>query len=85
MVRQTRFPARLGGAHLTNAAWDSYQEDPAFEYRFLADELHEADLMAGENRVWRLCSQQRLWSVFAHKRGLTRKAGPPVLDDLVEK
>ncbi len=39
----------------------------------------------GLPRVWRLCSQQRLWSVFAKKRGLTRKAGPPVHDDLVKR
>jgi putative transposase len=31
----------------------------------------------------RLCSEQRLWSVFAKKRGLNKKAGPPVHDDLV--
>jgi putative transposase len=72
-------------AHLTNAAWDAHHDDPAFGYRFIADELHQAGLTAGENRVWRLCSQQRLWSVFAKKRGLTRKAGPPVHDDLVQR
>ena len=72
-------------AHLTNAAWDAHQNDPAFGYRFISDELGRAGLAAGENRVWRLCSQQRLWSVFAKKRGLTRKAGPPVHDDLVER
>jgi putative transposase len=38
-----------------------------------------------ENRVARLCSQQRIWSVFAKKRGLSRKAGPPVHDDLVNR
>jgi len=40
---------------------------------------------AGENRVARLCSQQRIWSVFSKKRGLSRKAGPPVHDDLVAR
>lgn len=34
-------------------------------------------------RVWRLCSQQRLWSLRAEKRGLDRKARPPVHDDRV--
>ena len=72
-------------AHLTNAAWDAHHDDPAFGYRFIADELNQAGLTVGENRVWRLCSQQRLWSVFAKKRGLTRKAAPPVHDDLVER
>lgn len=35
--------------------------------------------------VWRLCSQQRLWSLHAKKRGLTRKAGPPKHDDRVRR
>jgi putative transposase len=35
--------------------------------------------------VWRLCSQQKIWSVFSKKRGLNRKAGPPVHDDLVQR
>jgi transposase InsO family protein len=42
-------------------------------------------IRASEDRVHRLCSQQRIWSVFAKKRGLNRKAGPPVHDDLVER
>ncbi len=33
----------------------------------------------------RLCSSQQIWSVFAKKRGLTRKAGPPVHDDHVRR
>src|SRR5687768_15634161 len=72
-------------AHLINAAYNVHRDDPAFGYRFIADELRERGLKAGENRVARLCSQQRIWSVFAKKRGLTRKAGPPVHDDLVER
>ena len=35
--------------------------------------------------MWRLCSEQRLWSVFSRKRGLNRKAGPAVHDDLVRR
>ena len=50
-----------------------------------ADELAAAGITAGENKVARLCSQQRIWSVFAKRRGLTRKAGPPVHDDLVRR
>lgn len=71
-------------AHLTNAAVDLHRDDPAFGYRFISDEIEaEAGLAASERRVWRLCSEQRLWSVFSKKRGLNRKAGPPVHDDLV--
>ena len=72
-------------AHLINAAYDIHHDDPAFGYRFIADELRQRGLRAGENRVARLCSQQRIWSIFAKKRGLTRKAGPPVHDDLVDR
>ncbi|PWJ59167.1 transposase InsO family protein [Rathayibacter iranicus NCPPB 2253 = VKM Ac-1602] len=72
-------------AHLTNAAFDAHREDPTFGYRLLADELEQAGHVASERRVWRICSQQRIWSAFAKKRGLTRKAGPPVHDDLVKR
>ena len=72
-------------AHLINAAADIHRDDPAFGYRFIADELPARGVTAGENRVARLCSQQRIWSVFSKKRGLTRKAGPPVHDDLVAR
>ncbi|HEX3960617.1 MAG TPA: IS3 family transposase [Trebonia sp.] len=72
-------------AHLINSALDVHRDDPAFGYRFIADELPARGITAGENRVARLCSQQRIWSAFAKKRGLTRKAGPPVHDDLVAR
>lgn len=66
-------------------AWDVHQTDPAVGYRSISDELNQAGLKAGENRVWRLGSQQRLWFVFAKKRGLVRKAGPPVHYDHVKR
>jgi transposase InsO family protein len=72
-------------AHLINAAADIHRDDPAFGYRFIADELPARGITAGENRVARLCSQQGIWSAFAKKRGLSRKAGPPVHDDLVAR
>ncbi len=72
-------------AHLINAAYDIHQDDPAYGYRFISDELADAGHRASERRVWRLCSQQQIWSVFAKKPGLNRKAGPPVHDDLVER
>jgi putative transposase len=72
-------------AHLINAAYDIHADDPAFGYRFIADELPSRGIIAGENRVARLCSQQRLWSVFSKKKGLNRKSGPPVHDDLVSR
>lgn len=72
-------------AHLINAARDIHADDPAFGYRFIADELADQGHSAGENRVARLCSQERIWSIHAKKRGLNRKAGPPVHDDLVKR
>lgn len=70
-------------AHLINAAMDIHHDDPAFGYRFIADQLVERGIAASENRVQRLCTQQQIWSVFAKKTGLSRRAGPPVHDDLV--
>ncbi|TWD78983.1 transposase InsO family protein [Kribbella amoyensis] len=72
-------------AHLINVAIDIHADDPTFGYRLIADELADAGVAAGENRVARLCSQERIWSIHAKKRGLTRKAGPPVHDDLVKR
>jgi transposase InsO family protein len=72
-------------AHLVNAALDIHDDDPAFGYRFIADELPEKGVTAGENRVQRLCRDHGIWYVFSKKRGLNRKPGPPVHDDLVER
>ena len=72
-------------AHLINTAMDIHADDPAFGYRFIADQLAEHGIVASENRVQRLCQQEQLWSVFAKKRGLSRRAGPPVHDDLVDR
>jgi len=72
-------------AHLVNAAVDIHADDPAFGYRFIADELAQAGFTTSENRVQRLCAEHRLWSVFAKKRGLSRRPGPPVHDDLVAR
>ena len=72
-------------AHVMNVAIDLHAEDPAYGYRFISDELPALGITVSERRVWRLCSQQRLWSTFSKKRGLNRKAVPPVHDDLVER
>jgi len=72
-------------AHLISAAIDIHHDDPEFGYRFITDELAGHGVLASRNRVNRLCTQQRLWSVHARKRGLNRKPGPPVHDDLVRR
>lgn len=72
-------------AHLINAALGVHADDPAFGYRFIADEIARVGIAAGENRVQRLCSQEQIFSDFAKKKGRGAKAGPPVHDDLVER
>ena len=70
-------------AHLINAALDSHDGAPEFGYQLVADELPGHGITAGENRVHRLCSAQRIWSLHSKKRGLHRRPGPPVHDDLL--
>jgi putative transposase len=72
-------------AHLINAAIDIHHDDPEFGYRFITDELAERGVVAGRNRVNRLCTAQRIWSVHARKRRASRRPGPPVHDDLVTR
>jgi hypothetical protein len=69
-------------AHLINAALDIHHEDPEFGYRFIADELPARGIVAGRNRVSRLCSQQRIYCMHSVKRGRHQHPGPPVHDDL---
>jgi putative transposase len=72
-------------AHLINAALDIHADDPADGYRFIADELARRGFSASENRVWRICSMQQIFSLHAKKKGRSRTAGPPVHDDLVRR
>ena len=77
----------LADAYLTNALIDAHGDDPEFGYRFLADELERDGHVVGERRVWRLCSQQRLWSATVRKgrRGSGKTPGPAVHDDHVRR
>jgi transposase InsO family protein len=72
-------------AHLINAAFDIHHDDPEFGYRFITDELAVVGLVASRNRVNRLCTLARIFSNHSRKRGLNRKPGPPVHDDLVAR
>lgn len=77
----------LEDAYLTNALVDAHGDDPEFGYRFLADELEHAGMSAGERRVWRLCSQQKLWSTTVRKgrRSSGKRPGPAVHDDHLQR
>jgi putative transposase len=72
-------------AHLINAAIDIHAGNPEFGYRFIADELNDQGITTSENRVQRLCSQERIWSSFSKKKPKSKRTGPPVHDDLVNR
>lgn len=72
-------------AHLINAALEIHTDDPTEGYRFIADELARRGFAASENRVWRICSMQKIFSLHAKKKARNPKAGPPVHDDLVDR
>jgi transposase InsO family protein len=76
----------LDDAYLTNAIIDAHADDPEFGYRFIADELEAAGHVVGERRVWRLCSQQQVFSTTVRKgRKGKGRPGPAVHDDLVKR
>jgi transposase InsO family protein len=70
-------------AYLTNALIDAHRKDPAYGYRFLADELERKGKAIGERRIWRLCSQALIWASFVKKSRSNKIPGPAVHDDLV--
>ncbi len=73
-------------AHLANALFDAHRDDPEFGYRLPADEAARAGHRACDRTVWRICRDNRWWSVFGKKRTRGgKRAGPPVHDDLVRR
>ncbi|MFF5279963.1 IS3 family transposase [Streptomyces sp. NPDC000133] len=77
--------AEFEQAARANALFDAHREDPEFGYRFLADEARSVGSGMADRTAWRICRDNRWWSVFGKKRGRTKKAGPPVHDDLVRR
>lgn len=67
----------LEDAYLTDAALDAHANDPEFGYWLVADQLRAAGHQASDNRVWRLCRDQRISSAHSRKRGAGRRPGPP--------
>jgi putative transposase len=74
-------------AHVANELHGLHRDDPAFGYRFLADELRAAGHATGENRVARICREHRWWSTTTKKgrRAAGKVPGPAVADDLVQR
>ncbi|HVE92048.1 MAG TPA: IS3 family transposase [Actinomycetota bacterium] len=86
MARASGRRPRLGRRARDERDRDIHSDDPEFGYRFLADELHRAGHVIGERRVWRLCSEQRVWSITSRKgRRGAKTPGPAVHDDLVQR
>ncbi|THA29825.1 IS3 family transposase [Streptomyces sp. A1547] len=77
--------AVLEEAYRANALFGAHREDPEFGYRFLADEARSTGATMADRTAWRICRDNRWWSVFGKKRGRGKKAGPPVHDDLVRR
>ncbi len=75
----------LDDAYLLNAIVDVHADDPEFGYRFIADELEAAGHTAGERRVWRLCSENGVFSTTARKGRKGKRPGPAVHDDHVKR
>ncbi|MFG2987603.1 IS3 family transposase, partial [Streptomyces sp. NPDC048258] len=76
--------AVLAEAYRANALFGAHREDPEFGYR-LADEARSTGAAMADRTAWRICRDNRWWSVFGKKRGRGKKAGPPVHDDLVRR
>jgi putative transposase len=72
-------------AYRANALFDAHRDDPEFGYQYLVEEARTAGEPMAERTAWRICADNRWWSVFGKKRGKSGKAGPPVHDDLVER
>lgn len=75
----------LEEAYRAKALFDAHCDDPEFGYRFLADEARGAGARMADRTAWRICRDNRWWSVLGKKRGRIKKAGPPVHDDLVRR
>jgi putative transposase len=76
--------SELAAAYRSNALFDAHRDDPEFGYRFLLDEARAGGQVMADRTAWKLCSQNRWWSVFGkRKRGKGRRPGPPVHDDRV--
>lgn len=75
--------AELNEAYRANALFDAHRDDPEFGYRYLVDEARDLGQPMAARTAWRICSDNRWWSVFGKKRGKNgKKPGPPVHDDL---
>ena len=79
-------PGELEEAYVANAIFDAHRDDPEFGYRFLADEVRSQGFEVSDRVVWRICRDNRWWSVFGKpKRSKGSRPGTPAHDDLVRR
>lgn len=70
-------------AYLVNDLLDVHDADSTYGYRFLSDEVSMMGWSVSERRVWRLCSDMKIWASYLKKAGSGKSPGPAVHDDLV--
>lgn len=76
----------LEQAWAANALFDAHRDDPEFGYRFLADEVRQNGVAVSDRTAWRICRDNRWWSVFGKpKRYKSSRPGTPAHDDLVQR
>jgi hypothetical protein len=65
--------AEIIEAYRANALFDAHHEDPEFGYRYLVEEARDAGEPMAERTGWRICADNKWWSVFGKKRGKNGK------------
>ncbi|SER50254.1 hypothetical protein SAMN05443377_101192 [Propionibacterium cyclohexanicum] len=76
----------LADACVVNALFDAHHDDPEFGYRLLTDEVRSLGHQCCDPTVWRICAENRWWSMVGKKRGANgKRPGPAAHDDLVER
>jgi hypothetical protein len=69
-----RAPARLQDRYEVGVVSEKAREFE-FGYRFLVDEARGAGAGMAERTAWRICRDNRWWSVFGKKRGRAGRRG----------
>lgn len=67
--------------------FDAHRDDPELGHRILAEEAADAGEVMTERTAWQICSANDWFSRFGKKpqRDPSKKAGPPVHGDLVQR
>ncbi|MFE0371936.1 hypothetical protein [Streptomyces tendae] len=60
--------AELTEAYRAGALFDAHRDDPEFGHRSFLDEARTAGEAMAERTAWRICRDNRWWSVFGKRR-----------------